>query len=165
MTSPDSYLVSPVEALPGQWPRTECEKDCEPSRGWQIRRHPRSKMESQIQHGAVVFEYREFIQVFVRSGILDKAEWPDLQKGANWLHSFIASKLAKVGVCGKPNSSIEKHRASFDFPAQGAGSEEQRMPAFRGTPLRCIALPAPGSLKNRPWNRNYHSPIPTTITG
>lgn len=77
-----------------------------------------------------VTEYWQFMHEFFKPENLEKAEWPDIQKLGNHIHSLHSNALARANAFGNPNYPIEQYRETFDRLANGEGSVEERMRWF-----------------------------------
>ena len=77
-----------------------------------------------------VTEYWQFMHDFFKPENLEKAEWPDIQKLGNHIHSFQSNALARANAFGNPNYPIEQYRETFNTLAHGDGSVEERMRWF-----------------------------------
>ncbi len=77
-----------------------------------------------------VTEYWQFMHEFFMPENLKKAEWPEIQKLGNHIHSLHSNALARANAFGSPNYPIDQYRETFDKLANGEGSVEERMRWF-----------------------------------
>jgi 5-methylcytosine-specific restriction protein B len=75
-------------------------------------------------------EYWQFMHEFFQPENLEIAEWADIQKLGNHIHSLHSNALARANAFGNPNYPIEQYRETFDKLANGEGSVEERMRWF-----------------------------------
>ena len=73
--------------------------------------------------------YRFFEDFFAPKN-LEQAEWADIQRLGDHLHSLGGNALARARAFGRPNYSIDVYRESFHKLAHGEGTPEDRMRAF-----------------------------------
>lgn len=83
-----------------------------------------------FQDRSFVVDYWKFFNEFFKSENLEKAEWTDIQKMGDNIHSLQSLELAKRNAFGNPNYPLEKYRESFQELAHGKGSVEERMRWF-----------------------------------
>lgn len=77
-----------------------------------------------------VTTFWHFMQEFFKPENLEKAEWPEIQKLGDHIHSFQSNALARANAFGNPNYPIEQYRETFYKLAHGEGSIEERMRWF-----------------------------------
>ena len=75
-------------------------------------------------------DYWKFMREFFRPENLEKAEWQDIQRLGDHIHSLQSYAIAKANAFGNPNFPIPQYRESFLKLAHGKGSVEERMRWF-----------------------------------
>ncbi|WP_319408745.1 winged helix-turn-helix domain-containing protein [uncultured Desulfosarcina sp.] len=77
-----------------------------------------------------VVSYWKFINNFFKSENLKNAEWSEIQKLGDHIHSLGTNALARARAFGNENYPIQQYRDSFLKIAHGEGSVEERMRWF-----------------------------------
>lgn len=83
-----------------------------------------------FQDNQFVNTHSEWFANFFKKNNLDNVVWTDIQELGKHLHAFGTNALARANAFGKPNYEIEVYRKSFNYLANGEGSEIDRMREF-----------------------------------